>query len=456
MEDDSATPNHGDVMRLQEGTHQLQAKKRRRFTIQEKLCFIRNVKKRLENGMSQRAACKELNIQHTQYGLWTKQMQQMQQRRNSKAKSLCQGRVSILRAVKEQLLRFIFELREQGMSVSITMVMLRSAHLSREFREKSRIAQYNSARRFVKQHGLVHRMGTNESQRSPNETAADAQDFMTTVARPKVAQPCRDAAFIVNMDQTPVPFTFNPSRTLELIGRRTVHVRKSTNDTKRATFAMTVTASGKVLTPLVVFKGKPGGRIAQREFPTYPKEMLYACQENAWMDEKVMLMWVDKILKPYVMTAPDGIVPIVFLDSYRCHMMSSVVEAMQELGVEVEHIPGGCTGLCQPVDVGVNKPFKNRIRNQWERWMIAEGLIHGTTSPPTRDDICRWTLVAFQNLPEQMIRNSWKHGEYTCFPGSACERPPPTGIPQHIDEDIINFATNEEQNATSDSEQEQM
>ena len=136
-------------------------------------------------------------------------------------------------------------------------------------------------------------------------------------------------------------------------------------------------------------------------------------------------------------------------------MMSSVVEAMQELGVEVEHIPGGCTGLCQPVDVGVNKPFKNRIRNQWERWMIAEGLIHGTTSPPTRDDICRWTLVAFQNLPEKMIRNSWKHEEYTWFPGSACERPPATGIPQHIDEDIINFATNEEQNATSDSEQEQ-
>ena len=40
-------------------------------------------------------------------------------------------------------------------------------------------------------------------------------------------------------------------------------------------------------------------------------------------------------------------------------MMALVVEAVQELGVEVEHIPGGCTGLCQPVDVGVNKPFKN-------------------------------------------------------------------------------------------------
>lgn len=133
---------------------------------------------------------------------------------------------------------------------------------------------------------------------------------------------------------------------------------------------MTVTASGEVLTPLLVFKGKPGGRIEKREFPTYPREILYACQDNAWMDEKVMLMWVQKVLKPYIATAPEDIVPILFLDSYRCHMMASVVQEIQELGVEVEHIPGGCTGLCQPVDVGVNKPFKNRIREKWESWMI--------------------------------------------------------------------------------------
>ena len=142
------------------------------------------------------------------------------------------------------------------------------------------------------------------------------------------------------MDQTPVPFSYDPKSTLELIGRRTVHVRKSTSDTKRATLALTVTASGKSLIPLIVFKGKPNGRIVTREFPTYPQGLEYACQDNAWMDERVMLLWVEKVLKPYVEAAPDGIVPILFLDSYRCHMMSSVVDSIQALGVEVEHIPG--------------------------------------------------------------------------------------------------------------------
>ena len=62
--------------------------------------------------------------------------------------------------------------------------------------------------------------------------------------------------------------------------------------------------------------------------------------------------------------------------------MASVVNVIQALGVEVEHIPSGCTYLCQPVDIGINKPYKKHLQMRWECWMMAEGLINGTTSPP--------------------------------------------------------------------------
>ena len=128
--------------------------------------------------------------------------------------------------------------------------------------------------------------------------------------------------------------------------------------------------------------------------------------------QEAMIIWVDQVLCPYIETAPAGVLPILFLDSYRCHMMASVVGMIQDLGVEVEHIPGGCTSLCQPVDIGVNKPFKNRIRHQqWEQWMIAEGLANGTTSPPTRENISEWTRIATNDLPEQMVQNAWRHGQ---------------------------------------------
>jgi len=39
--------------------------------------------------------------------------------------------------------------------------------------------------------------------------------------------------------------------------------------------------------------------------------------------------------------------------SYRCNMMASVIMQINKLLVEVQHIPGGCTGVCQHLDVRV-------------------------------------------------------------------------------------------------------
>ena len=135
------------------------------------------------------------------------------------------------------------------------------------------------------------------------------------------------------------------------------------------------------------------------------------------MDEHVMLDWVDEVLAPYVTTTPEDVIPVLILDSYRCHMMASVVTRIQELGVEVMHIPGGCTSLCQPVDVGFNKPFKDRVRRQWVSWMINEGIIHGTTSPPTRRDVAGWIdrAVAEMRSEGTICRNAWMKTGYEWF-----------------------------------------
>ena len=49
--------------------------------------------------------------------------------------------------------------------------------------------------------------------------------------------------------------------------------------------------------PVVVFKGSPKGRILRDELPHFPNNMIYAMQHNAWMDETVMLLWVERVLR---------------------------------------------------------------------------------------------------------------------------------------------------------------
>jgi len=97
-------------------------------------------------------------------------------------------------------------------------------------------------------------MGTHISQRYPRELEVVAE-FMQLV-RPMVSGLSRDQDYIINMDQFPIPFTFDSQRTLELVGYCTVHICNSTCDTK--------------ITPILVLKDVPGGGIATWDFSTYP------------------------------------------------------------------------------------------------------------------------------------------------------------------------------------------
>ena len=269
--------------------------------------------------------------------------------------------------------------------------------------------------RFLHAHSFTYRLGTHESQKPPELTTGESLEYVISTKQ-HLEGPSRHEGYIINMDQTAIPFSFQGKRTIELVGTKTIHARKSTSDTKRATLAATVCADGTMLTPMLVFKGKPGGRIETKQIPEYPVGCVYEVQHNAWMDECVMLLWVEKILAPYLLTAPDWVIPILLLDSYRCHMMASVVNRIQDLGCEVDHIPGGCTGLCQPVDVGINKPLKSRIRQQWLEWMMGEGV--DTTKvcvPPTREQIAEWVLAGYNNLPLSVRRNAWRHEPYHWF-----------------------------------------
>ncbi len=114
-----------------------------------------------------------------------------------------------------------------------------------------------------------------------------------------------------------------------------------TSDTKQATVAVTMTASGHQLPLTVIFKGEPGGHIEREEIPQYHAGPLYVRQKKAWMDEAVMLQFVDKVLSPYMMNQLNHVIPLLLLDSYWCHMMGSLVEKINDLGDEVHHIPGG-------------------------------------------------------------------------------------------------------------------
>ena len=123
-----------------------EAKRQRRFTLQEKLMYLQVVQQKVEKGISLREASKSINISHKQILDWKKQSEKMKGKSNQHAKSLGDGVQSFLSPYTDRLLSFIFEMRETGMAVSVNSIVLKALQLSMEFREKSMIARHSAIR----------------------------------------------------------------------------------------------------------------------------------------------------------------------------------------------------------------------------------------------------------------------------------------------------------------------
>lgn len=53
------------------------------------------------------------------------------------------------------------------------------------------------------------------------------------------------------------------------------------------------------------------------------------------------------------------------LDKAHSHISSSIINYLQEKKIEFSFIPGKLTRFLQPLDIGINKPFKEQLRNKY-------------------------------------------------------------------------------------------
>ena len=187
-------------------------KKRRWFTLQEKLMYLWVICRKVDKGLSLWEASKLINISHKQILDWKKQVGKMKNKNNQHAKSLGDGVTSFLSPYTENLLSFIFKMRETGMAVSVNSIVLKALQLSREFTEKTYTARPSAMRRFINVHGFMHQMGTHLFQHQLSEMEEIATDFVCVTCE-KLQMSCRVEAYITNMDQTPVPFSYDPKKT---------------------------------------------------------------------------------------------------------------------------------------------------------------------------------------------------------------------------------------------------
>ena len=98
------------------------------------------------------------------------------------------------------------------------------------------------------------------------------------------------------------------------------------------------------------------------------------------------------------------------LDAFKGHLTDSVTKQLRKNTELV--IPNRMTSVLQPMDVSINKPFKDRLRQQYLTWIsdpASELTETGKIKRTAPSEVARWVSAAWKAIPESIIIRSFKN-----------------------------------------------
>ena len=351
-----------------------------------------------------RAAERNFGISESNVRLWRKKKYELE--KMPKDKRANRHGDTPFKLLESDLCAWISEIRSRGLTVSRMSIRAKALLMSQD--KKYEIDQNFKASagwctRFMNRNGLTIRRRTHIAQKLPNDVNDKVAGFHKFVIDMRKKQQY-DLAQIGNMDETPMYFDMASNSTVEQKGAPTVSVRTTGHEKSHFTVVLACMADGTKLTPMIIFKRKTMPKI------TFPPGVIVRVHEKGWMDEELTKEW----LKVVWGNRPGGLrtkASLLVWDQFRAHLCDSVKTELKELNTSQAVIPGGCTSLLQPLDVCINKPFKDHLRTYWNQWMMEGDHEYTKGGAQKKADLIstvKWVINAWSAISPEIIIKSFK------------------------------------------------
>jgi hypothetical protein len=91
-----------------------------------------------------------------------------------------------------------------------------------------------------------------------------------------------------------------------------------------------------------------------------------------------MRQWITDVLVPYLNALRErlGLHPsqkaLLIIDVWSVHRSAEFQDWLRKThpNILIDFVPGGCTGIGQPLDVGLNRPFKHAVKVAYHAWLV--------------------------------------------------------------------------------------
>jgi len=214
------------------------------------------------------------------------------------------------------------------------------------------------------------------------------------------------------MDQTPIYFDMRRNTTYHYKGEKSIKLIRTNGHRKRITVCLGIMSDGRKLPPFIIFKGKNP--------PTNPckKSCFVASNSNAWITESLMETWVLEIWRKA--KVEPNVLKLLIIDHCSSHLKDKIQKLIKEDSF-LQYVPPGCTSLGQPLDLRINKIFKDKLKNLYEDWLLKFGLLKsnttksGTLKAPSSILVIKWINEAWRSIDTNQIIASFKAAGISVF-----------------------------------------
>ncbi|KAH9361820.1 hypothetical protein HPB48_003771 [Haemaphysalis longicornis] len=172
---------------------------------------------------------------------------------------------------------------------------------------------------------------------------------------------------ISSADKSPVYFDMTSNMMVSMKGAREVKLLTKSKEKLQFTVTLSCLVGSTKLRPYIVFK--------QKTMPSevFPKGLVVHINKRVYMMKRRGGWVVLSSVATEARSVPQKIHSKPPYFGFVSRSFSSQGEGgAAERGRDMLVIPGGLTGQLQPLDVSVNKPFKDLLCCEYE-WLVAEG-----------------------------------------------------------------------------------
>lgn len=323
----------------------------------------------------------------------------------SKKKCAARGAICHWTKLENDLELWVNENRENGYTVTRNGIRIQALKWAKAHPDKSNnfTATVSWCSRFMKRKNLVLRQKTKIAQKLPADLDEKITNFHKYVIELRKGYDYLQCQ-IGNMDEVPCFFDMLSNKTVDTKGRKTILVKSTGHEKTKFTVVLSCLADGTKLKPMVIFKRKTMPKM------TFPSDVLVHVHENGWMDESGVHLWIEKVWNVHLDFVRNKKRLLVW-DMFRSHLTENVKKHLQRSNTATAVIPGGLTSVLQPLDVCLNKPFKDNIRSEWNKWMVAGEKSFtkgGNMRAPTLKVLCDFVIKSWDAIRVETVIKSFK------------------------------------------------